>query len=356
MTATILSPTFSTPTNQKGITNVSARASSGIGGQVQEFIWSWQDTDVTIVYETLGQGTPILLVPNLSMVSTRSEMADLAQYLSRRFQVITFDWPGFGDSDRPALDYTAKLYRQFLQDLVQQLGGRSLPVIAPGHAASYVMQLLQACPELWTKVVAISPTWKSPFTSAGLRYLLGGVVRRLVRTPVVGSLFYGLNSTTGFLRVRHARKVYVKDDTFNSTFLEQKRQTTQKVGARHAAIALVTGGLDPVCNSGEFYGLFKQPSTDILLIRGEDVPQEECRELETIETVSGLQTKILPGSLALHEEYPAELAKAIMPFLSPPPSILNVAASSNTRPWLGVSILGILVATASLVAWALNVA
>jgi pimeloyl-ACP methyl ester carboxylesterase len=349
MTSAVLSPTPTAPQQ----TDTPFTPESGIGGTVKEFTWTWENQELTIVYETLGYGSPVLLVPGLSMVSTRSEMRDLAGYLARRFQVITFDWPGFGDSDRPNLDYTPQLYRQCLKDLLLHLGGQPIAAIAPGHASAYVLQLVQDCPELWSKVVAVVPTWKSPFTNAGLRNVLGGFVRQAVKMPLLGSIAYSLHSTSGFLRVRHAQQAYVKQEHLQTDFLQQKRRTTQKSGARHAAISFVTGGLDPVRNSKEFCALFEEPKKEILVIRGEQVPREMQEEMETIEALPHIESQTLPGSLALHEEFPAELAKAVTPFLSPP--LLSAVAPAGSE-WLGATILGLMLVTASLVAWALNFA
>ena len=276
-------------------------------------------------------------------------MRGLAQYLARRFQVITFDWPGFGDSDRPAVDYTPPMYRQALRDLLGELGHQRIAAIAPGHTTAYVLQVAEEAPDLISKVVAVAPIWKSPFTKAGLRHLLGGMVRRIVRIPLLGALVYGTHSSIPFLQRYHGKTAYVAPEYRQGELLQQKQFTTQKSGARHAAIAFVTGGLDPVRNGQEFYRLFKNFTQEILVIRGEQVPYQLQEEMEEVEALAHLKTQALPGSLALHEEYPAELAKAVSPFLTPP--LVTTGATRGGR-WLRVSLLGALVVTAaSVMAW-----
>lgn len=39
----------------------STQPASVMGGEVREFPWSWQGQSLKLVYETLGQGTPVLL-------------------------------------------------------------------------------------------------------------------------------------------------------------------------------------------------------------------------------------------------------------------------------------------------------
>ena len=40
-----------------------------------------------------------LLLPALSTVSSRSEWRPFAAAIGSRYQLLSFDWPGFGDSD-----------------------------------------------------------------------------------------------------------------------------------------------------------------------------------------------------------------------------------------------------------------
>ena len=87
-----------------------------IGGTVREYTWNYQNQSVRVVYEVLGNGTPVLLLPAFSTVSMRSEMSGIAKQLSPHFQTIAVDFPGFGDSERLSLDYQPAIYHQFLQD------------------------------------------------------------------------------------------------------------------------------------------------------------------------------------------------------------------------------------------------
>ncbi len=91
------------------LTTPSSQHSQSISGKVQDYLWNWQGQQVQVVYETLGQGTPVLLLPSFSTVSTRGEMAGVASLLAAQFQVIAIDWPGFGQSSRLHQDYKPAL-------------------------------------------------------------------------------------------------------------------------------------------------------------------------------------------------------------------------------------------------------
>ena len=102
-------------------TDVSTKATSCFGGEVKEYLFPWQGQQLRVIYETLGQGTPLLLLPAFSTVSSRGEMAGLAKLLSPQFQVVALDWLGFGQSSRLPLDYQPQLYHQFLPNFVNSI-------------------------------------------------------------------------------------------------------------------------------------------------------------------------------------------------------------------------------------------
>ena len=73
-----------------------------------------------------------LLLPALSTISSRREWQPFCEALLARHRqrqdcaggaeaprLISIDWPGFGDSDRPCLPYDAKLLAGFLVDFVR---------------------------------------------------------------------------------------------------------------------------------------------------------------------------------------------------------------------------------------------
>jgi len=68
----------------------SAWVDLGIGGTEQKFLWNYEG-QWKIVYETLGKGPPVLLLPAFSTVSTRAEMRGVAEKLASQFQVIAVD-------------------------------------------------------------------------------------------------------------------------------------------------------------------------------------------------------------------------------------------------------------------------
>lgn len=295
---------------------ISASTAAGIGGAIQEYHWIWKEQQLKIVYETLGAGEPVLLLPAFSTVSSRGEMRGLAELIAQKFQVVTVDWPGFGQSSRLKLDYKPALYQQFLQDFVKTVFNAPIAVIAVGHAAGYVMAIAGQQHHFWSRVVLAAPTWCGPLVAAmGEHRGWYGVLKQAVQSPILGQGLYKLNTTPSFLGLMYRRHVYGNPAKVTPEFVDTRWQTTQQPGARFAPAAFVTGSLDPVQNRDDFLAWFQPLSVPVLVVIGEQTPPKSRAEMDTLTTLPEVQTEILPGSLGLHEEYPAALAKAILPFL-----------------------------------------
>jgi pimeloyl-ACP methyl ester carboxylesterase len=288
-----------------------------LGGTVQEFYWNWKGTPIRVAYEVLGEGPPVLLLPAFSTISSRTEMRGLAWQLAQRFQVFAIDWVGFGQSDRPPIDYRPALYHGFLRDFVKEQFKEPVVVIAAGHAAGYVMHLVQQQPDLWSYIILTTPTWRGPLPTMlkGKRRWLPKFVRRLINMPVLGQLLYGLNTLPWFLRWMMGRHVYGDRAHITREILSQKHQLTQQRNARFASAAFVTGGLDPIHSRTEFIDYFQPLPVPALMVIGEQTPPKSREEMEVIVHFSGVQVYRMPGTLGLHEEYADDLMAGILPFL-----------------------------------------
>lgn len=287
-----------------------------LGGEVKEFHWTWKGKSLQIVYEVLGEGTPLLLLPAMSSVSSRTEMGGLAEQLAKRFQVVAVDLPGFGQSDRPMMDYRPAVYHAFLRDFVQSVFTQPIVAIAAGHTATYLMQLVQQQPAAFTYVALAAPTWRGPLpTMMGDQKWFFKLVRQVVKTPVLGQFLYWLNTLPWFLRWMYGRHVFGDRHHITRQLLSQKWRTTQKPGARFASVAFVTGALDPVHSRKEFTDYFQPLAIPTAIVIGEQTPPKSREEMEFVVHFTSVQVYRMPGSLGLHEEYATEFMDGVLPFL-----------------------------------------
>lgn len=292
-----------------------------IGGTVHTFQWQWQDQSFAIAYETRGSGSPVLLLPAFSTVSTRGEMQGIAEQLAPHFQVVAMDWLGFGQSVprsvaqaiRPSLDYRPALYRQLLQDFVRVHFQQPIAVVAAGHAAGYAMQAAQQ-PNLVSKLVLVAPTWKGPLCAMGAPTPVRDGVRELVRSPLLGQGLYALNTHPAFLKWMYQRHVYVDRDKLTPDFITSKHRITQQSGARFAPAAFVTGGLDPMDDRDEWLRVGRSLSLPVQVIIPEQAPPKSKAEMEALAALPQIQEKRTPGTLGVHEEYAAEVGHIALVF------------------------------------------
>ncbi|MEG4350293.1 alpha/beta hydrolase [Microcoleus sp. LAD1_D3] len=288
---------------------------SQIGGTVQTFNWVLQNQSYRLIYEIKGNGTPILLLPAFSTVSSRLEMRGLADRLSSQFQVVALDWLGFGQSSRPTIDYNPTLYKQLLPAFVAATFDRPVAVVAAGHAAGYAMQVAQQLPCPWSKMVLVAPTWKGPLRVMGVPTPMRDAVRELVRSPGIGQALYTLNTAPAFLKFMYRQHVYVNADRLTPDLMQQKYEIATQPGARFAPAAFVTGTLDPMESHEEFIQIGRSLSVPTMVVIGEQSPAQSKAEMEAIAQLPGIESHHLPGSLGLHEEYADEVAEIIKPFL-----------------------------------------
>jgi len=287
----------------------------GIGGVPHEYLWTYAGQSIRIVYETLGQGSPLLLLPAFSTVSTRSEMAGLATQLASQFQVISLDWPGFGQSERPALHYDSALYHQFLQDFIAAVIQQPLALLAAGHAAGYAIRLAQQAPQNLSRLVLVAPTWRGPLRVMGIPETVREGVKQTIWSPFLGQALYRLNTAPGFLRFMYRQHVFTNPERLTPEFMAQKHQITQQPGGRFAPAAFVTGALDPVLNREQMLAWARSLSVPLLVVTAEQSPPQSRSDMTALSELPNVEACSLPGSLGLHEEYATEVAAAILPFL-----------------------------------------
>jgi pimeloyl-ACP methyl ester carboxylesterase len=297
-------------------TDLTKTNSSNYPATVKKYLWHWQETSIEVIYETRGQGNPVLLLPAFSTVSTREEMRPLAELLAPNFQVVSLDWPGFGESSRPRTDYEPQLYHQFLMDFVESIFNIPVAVVAAGHAAGYVMQLAQSMPNVWSKIVLAAPTWRGPLPTMSQKQSgWHRIVRKLVRSPLLGQFLYKLNTAPSFLSFMYRRHVYVDATKVTPDFIQNKWQVTQKPGARYGSAAFVTGGLDPAKVRSEFTDKFQQLAVPVMVVIAENAPPKSKAEMELLAELSGVESRVIPGSLGMHEENAEAVANAVKSFL-----------------------------------------
>ncbi len=286
--------------------------------QTAQLAWTWGGKSLDIGIDTVGQGPAVLLLPALSSISTRREMRPLQERLRSRYRTIAADWPGFGDRPRPAVAWAPAAYAEFLQFLIDQVAPHAHAVIAAGHGATYALAHAAAHPGRFGRLVLLAPTWRGPLpTMMNGRRPWFDRVCRLVDSPLLGPLIYKLNVNRPVVRYMAAGHVYAEPAGLQGERWREKLAVTRAPGARFSSIRFVTGALDPLATREEFIDVARTARLPMLIVYGAETPPRSRAEMEALATLPGMRVARLPvGKLSLHEEFPDEVAQAIMPFLA----------------------------------------
>jgi pimeloyl-ACP methyl ester carboxylesterase len=280
----------------------------------QTLTWSWHGAEVALGVSRGGAGPRALLLPALSSISTRHEMAALQARLAERFATVCPDWPGFGDRPRPFVDWTPAALADFVGFALRELCPDPELIVAAGHGAGYVLRHAAHAPGCAGRLVLIAPTWRGPLPT-----VMGGEkpwfarVRRALDLPVLGPALYRLNVSRPVMRRMAAGHVYADLAWVTEDRLRQKLAITNAQGARHASVRFVTGALDPFPSRDEFLSAARAAALPMLVIYGAQTPPRSKAEIEALSGIEQAEPIELPtGKLAVHEEFPDAVATAIM--------------------------------------------
>ena len=252
-----------------------------------------------------------LLLPALSTVSSRSEWHRFAKSINKKVQLVSFDWPGFGDSDRPAIKYDLPVLCTALNAVLDHLHNSTIGrinVIAAGHAASVALALANERSQQWKQLVLVAPTWRGPLpTMTGWKPSQFKWLRQLVSLPGIGSILYRFNTNRAVLKLMLRRHVWVKPCMFTPQAVKQQQQLSRKKGARFASVSFVSGGFDPANHRDWWLSMAEQLSCPLCVVLADEAPPRSKLEMQELAKTAD-QVLTIKGRLGLHQEFGQDLA------------------------------------------------
>jgi len=147
--------------------------------------------DVDLYYEIVGRGEPILFIHGLGSSSRDWELQ--VDFFSERYQVVTFDVRGHGQSDKPPGPYSVGLFAADAAELIKSLDVAPAHVVGISMGGMMAFQLAVSAPELVKSLVIVNSapelvlrTWKERMN--GLQRLL---ITRLMGMRKMGEVLGG---------------------------------------------------------------------------------------------------------------------------------------------------------------------
>ena len=280
--------------------------------------WHCDGHDMVIGLDRMGTGPTVLMLPALSSISTRRELHPLQLRLADEFEVVSIDWPGFGDLPKPFVEWRPDVYERFVAFLFEQVAPAPFAVVAAGHAAGYVTRHLAAHDESVQRLVLLSPTWRGPLpTMTNGKYGRFPRIAKAVDLPLIGPLLYQLNVNRAVVGMMARGHVYADPDWLDDNRMQDKLTVTRVPGARHSSVRFVAGCVDPFSTRNEQLDALRHVQVPMLNVFADTAPRKSRGEMEAIAELPGVETIRLPlGKLSFYEEFPERAAEAIRGFLS----------------------------------------
>lgn len=146
-----------------------------------------------IRYIKKGNGTPILLLHDLTLGSSSYEYNKIIGSLAANHEVYCLDFLGYGLSDKPNMTFTNYLYVQMITDFIKNVIGRKTDVIASGDAFPIATMTCHNDNNLIHTLVGINP--QSLYQLNQIPSKQTKILKLLMDTPIIGTLIYNMNTS-----------------------------------------------------------------------------------------------------------------------------------------------------------------
>lgn len=235
-------------------TNVTLRRNAGelsapLDGMQRTYRWRGMNVAYT---ETGDADDPdLVLLHGVNAAASSGEWRAVFDRLGEEYHVVAPDLPGFGNSDRPPLRYSATLYEDFVADFLAEFDEPT--VVASSLVGAYVAavadgldldRLALVCPT--TRAGPADPTpW----------------LRELVRLPLVGETAFNIVTSRPAIRYFNADHGYAHPDEVDEEWEAFEWRTAHQPNARFAPASFLAGYLNSEMDLATVLGDLDVPTT-----------------------------------------------------------------------------------------------
>jgi pimeloyl-ACP methyl ester carboxylesterase len=203
-------------------------------GRQGTYRWRGMET----AYTELGDpaNPSLVLVHGINAAASSNEFVAVAEALAESYHVFAPDLPGFGRSERAAIEYSAALYEDYLAAFLEDVPDDAPVVLASSLSSGYAVAAAKRSPV--SRLVLVCPTTET---------MPGGPrprVESLLRSPVLGEALFNLVVSKPSLSRSSADHSYYDPHAYDDERRRYDWQTAHQRGARFAPAAFVAGALD----------------------------------------------------------------------------------------------------------------
>jgi len=117
--------------------------------------------DIKIYYETHGKGPPLVMIMGLS-ANKDWWHPHLIEQFSKHFKTLIFDNRGAGRTDKPAMDYSIKMFADDTLGLMDALGIKKAHILGVSMGGVIGQEIALSYPQRVDKLVLVSTTCGGP--------------------------------------------------------------------------------------------------------------------------------------------------------------------------------------------------
>ncbi|WP_435101896.1 alpha/beta fold hydrolase [Halarchaeum sp. P4] len=260
----------------------------------------WRGLDVTYTEAGDSSDPTVVLFHGVNAAGSSGEYRNVWDDLAEEYHVVAPDFPGFGTSDRPALDYDGAFYTDFVAAFLARYENPA--VVAASLAGAYVAGALDDDDVNPRALVLVCP-------STGAMPGPNPWARGVVRAPLLGDLIVDLATSRYSIRRSNADHGYYDVENAADDWLDYQWRSAHQPGAKHAVAAFVGGYLNVDLDLREALSDFDGPITVVWGAAAETTTPEEGRQLA--EDVEADFVEIARTALVPHAERPTAFTNAI---------------------------------------------
>lgn len=251
-----------------------------------------------IFYTKKGNGSPVLLIHDLTSFSSGYEWHRMENELAKDHTVYTIDLLGRGRSDKPDITYTNFLYVQLITDFIKNVIHKKTDVIATGESSSFVVMACKNDDSVINRIMMINPLGLTTLAQVPTKHTKS--LKFLISLPLIGTLLYNILTSRKNVEFHFFSEFFYSpsnaEDEYQKTYYETAHLDNGHCKYLFASLkgrytkANIIPALKDINNS--MYILSGAGNSDNLLIAEqykELVPSIESVDLEKVKTLPQME-------------------------------------------------------------------
>ena len=234
--------------------------------------YRWRGIDVAYTEAGDRDDPTLVLFHGINAAGSSGEFRAVFEALADDYHVIAPDLPGYGCSDRPPLQYSARLYTTFVDDFLSTFEPQA--VVASSLSAAYTLTALTETDDHSVEeLLLICPTARAG-PEPPKEWLRG-----LIRAPVVGEGLFNLITSRPSIRYFNADHGYYDPGKAGDDWQAYEWQTAHQPNARFAPASFISGYLNSDIDLAAAIDELGIPTTIVWGRDADITPLSEGREL-----------------------------------------------------------------------------